>query len=120
MPFALDRFRGIFPAALTMFDKENQLDETATARHWEWLIEQQQVDGLVIAGTSGEFIAMEAEERKRVFRLAKDVAKSGEPGELVLVESSEGKGIMQFMLKPDGTVAENSVLPRDGYLPQTG
>ncbi len=79
MPFALDQFRGIFPAALTMFNKENQLDEDATARHWEWLIEQQQVDGLVIAGTSGEFIAMESEERKRVFRLAKDVVRGRVP-----------------------------------------
>jgi 4-hydroxy-tetrahydrodipicolinate synthase len=79
MSFALDRFRGIFPAALTMFDKDNQLDEEATARHWEWLIEKQQADGLVIAGTSGEFIAMDSEERKRVFRLAKDVVRGRVP-----------------------------------------
>ena len=79
MPFALERFRGIFPAALTMFDKDNQLDENATARHWEWLIENQRVDGLVIAGTSGEFIAMESEERKRVFRLARDVVRRRVP-----------------------------------------
>lgn len=79
MPFALERFRGIFPAALTMFDKDNQLDENATARHWEWLIENQRVDGLVIAGTSGEFIAMESEERKRVFRLARDVVRGRVP-----------------------------------------
>lgn len=79
MPFALDRFRGIFPAALTMFGKDNQLDEDATARHWNWLIEKQHVDGLVIAGTSGEFIAMESEERKRVFRLAKDVVRGRVP-----------------------------------------
>ena len=79
MPFALDRFRGVFPAALTMFDKDNQLDENATARHWEWLIEKQRVDGLVIAGTSGEFIAMESEERKRLFRLARDVVHGRVP-----------------------------------------
>jgi dihydrodipicolinate synthase/N-acetylneuraminate lyase len=79
MPFVLDRFRGIYPAALTMFDKDTQLDEEATARHWEWLIEKQQVDGLVIAGTSGEFIAMESEERKRVFRLARDVVRRRVP-----------------------------------------
>src|SRR5579859_2674740 len=79
MPFVLDRFRGIYPAALTMFDKDNQLDEDATARHWEWLIEKQRVDGLVIAGTSGEFIAMESEERKRLFRLARDVVRGRVP-----------------------------------------
>lgn len=79
MSYALERFRGIFPAALTMFDKDNQLDENATARHWEWLIEKQDVDGLVIAGTSGEFIALESEERKRLFGLARDVVKGRVP-----------------------------------------
>src|SRR5579863_2374865 len=79
MSFALDRFRGIFPAALTMFDKDNELDEESTARHWEWLIEKQKADGLVIAGTSGEFIAMDMEERKRVFRLARDVVRGRVP-----------------------------------------
>jgi dihydrodipicolinate synthase/N-acetylneuraminate lyase len=79
MSFALDRFHGIFPAALTMFDEENLLDEDATARHWEWLIEKQHVDGLVIAGTSGEFIAMDSEDRKRVFRLAHDVVRGRIP-----------------------------------------
>jgi 4-hydroxy-tetrahydrodipicolinate synthase len=78
MPYELDRFRGIFPAALTMFDKDNALDEAATAAHWEWLI-RQGVDGLVIAGTSGEFIALENEERVRLFRLAKDVAGARVP-----------------------------------------
>ncbi len=79
MPFALERFRGIFPAALTMFDKDNRLDEAATARHWEWLIEKQRVDGLVIAGTSGEFIAMDLDERRRVFRLAREVVRGRVP-----------------------------------------
>jgi len=79
MPFALERFHGIFPAALTMFDKENRLDEAATAKHWEWLIDKQHADGLVIAGTSGEFIAMDSEERKQVFRLARDVVRGRVP-----------------------------------------
>jgi 4-hydroxy-tetrahydrodipicolinate synthase len=79
MPFAVDRFRGIFPAALTMFDKDNNLDEEATGRHWDWLITQQGADGLVIAGTSGEFIAMDFEERVRVFRLVKSVVRGRVP-----------------------------------------
>jgi 4-hydroxy-tetrahydrodipicolinate synthase len=62
-----------FPAALTMFDREGDIDEEATARHWEWLI-RQGADGLVIAGTSGEFIALENPERVRLFHLARDIA----------------------------------------------
>lgn len=78
MPYDLKPFRGIFPAALTMFDAAGRLDEEATARHWEWLI-RQGVDGLVIAGTSGEFIALEREERIRLFRLARQVAAGRVP-----------------------------------------
>ncbi|MFA6109521.1 MAG: dihydrodipicolinate synthase family protein, partial [Candidatus Latescibacterota bacterium] len=78
MPYPLDRFRGIFPAALTMFDRENALDEDATAAPWEWLI-QQGVDGLVIAGTSGEFIALENHERVRLYRLAQQVTRGRVP-----------------------------------------
>src|ERR1044072_2300792 len=78
MPYPLQKFRGIFPAALTMFDRKNNLDEDATARHWDWLIGQG-VDGLVIAGTSGEFIALENEERIRLFRLAAEVARGRVP-----------------------------------------
>ena len=76
--FSLDPFRGIFPAALTMFDRDNNLDEDLTAKHWEWLI-RQGVDGLVIAGTSGEFIALENHERLRLFRLAIEVAAGRVP-----------------------------------------
>ena len=52
--------------------RRQQLDEARTAKHWDWLI-RQGVDGLVIAGTSGEFIALENHERLRLFELAKDV-----------------------------------------------
>jgi len=79
MPFDVKPFRGIFPAGLTMFDQENNLDEEATARHWDWLITHQGADGLVIAGTSGEFIALDREERIRLFRLARDVVHKRVP-----------------------------------------
>jgi|SRR5579875_917805 len=79
MPYALERFRGIFPAALTMFDRDNNFDEEATARHWDWLITHQGADGLIITGTSGEFIALTDEERLRVFRLAQSVIQKRVP-----------------------------------------
>ena len=78
MPYSLEKFRGIFPAALTMFDQDNNLDESLTCKHWDWLI-RQGADGLVIAGTSGEFIALENSERIRLFELAREVAAGRVP-----------------------------------------
>jgi len=70
--FELGRFRGIFPAAMTFFDAEGNLDAAACKTHWNWLIEQG-VHGLVIGGTSGEFISLKPEESLRLFDLALEV-----------------------------------------------
>jgi 4-hydroxy-tetrahydrodipicolinate synthase len=78
MPYDLTPFRGIFPAGLTCFDVNGELDEGSTAEHWEWLINQG-VQGLVVAGTSGEFIALETEERIRLFHLATAVTRGRVP-----------------------------------------
>lgn len=67
--FDLSPYHGIFPAGMTFFDAEGNLDTNATLDHWHWLVDQG-VHGLVIAGTSGEFIALTIEERMELFRLA--------------------------------------------------
>ena len=67
--FDLSAYSGIFPAGMTFFDSEGELDERATLEHWRWLVDQG-ADGLVVAGTSGEFAALTMEERLRLFRLA--------------------------------------------------
>ncbi len=67
--YDLTPYRGIFPAAMTFFDAAGDLDTSATLDHWHWLVDQG-VHGLVVAGTSGEFIALTIEERLQLFRLA--------------------------------------------------
>lgn len=42
-------------------------------------------------------------------RIAKEVAQTGQVGDLVLVESAEGKGVRQFVRNPDGTIEEKPV-----------
>src|SRR5258708_15505835 len=59
---------GIFPAMLTMFTENGDLDSEATQRHADWLISQG-VHGLVITGTSGEFVALTEQERRQVIDL---------------------------------------------------
>ncbi len=78
MAFDLTRFHGIFPAALTMFDANGNLDEAATAEHWQWLIDEG-ADGLVVCGTSGEFIALQPDEQRRLYALAVQTAKGRVP-----------------------------------------
>lgn len=58
---------GVYPAAMTMFDERGRIDEDATAAHTARLVEDG-VQGIVAAGTSGEFILLDAEERMRVIR----------------------------------------------------
>jgi hypothetical protein len=46
------------------------------------------------------------DDLQEAVRTAREVARSGQAGDLVLVESSEGKGVRQFVLTPDKTIAE--------------
>lgn len=60
---------GVIPAALTMFDRRGRLDDDATSAHMHWLIGQG-IHGLVVGGTSGEFIALSERERRRLVAIA--------------------------------------------------
>ncbi len=42
-------------------------------------------------------------------RMAREVARQGQPGDPVSVLESGGKAVRQFVLMPDGTVAEQPV-----------
>ena len=49
------------------------------------------------------------DDLQEAIRIAKEVARTGQAGDLVLVESTEGKGVRQFVLTPEGTIAENEI-----------
>lgn len=65
---------GVFPASLTMFDETGRLDEPASRRHLSALVDAG-AHGLVVAGTSGEFVAMSFDEKRRLVAAA--VAAAG-------------------------------------------
>jgi 4-hydroxy-tetrahydrodipicolinate synthase len=69
---------GIWPAVMTMFDADGDIDEAATARHVEYLI-RSGVHGLIAAGTSGEFISLDNEERLRVIRVVLEASNGRVP-----------------------------------------
>lgn len=64
---AIATWGGIFPATLTMFDADGGLDIDTSVQHVDGLV-QRGAHGIVLAGTSGEFIAMDREERALLTR----------------------------------------------------
>jgi 4-hydroxy-tetrahydrodipicolinate synthase len=66
----------VYPASLTMFDGDGGLDEEATAAHIDRLIR----DGAHgVGGTSGEFIALDDAERRRVIDVGVQAAAGRVP-----------------------------------------
>lgn len=49
------------------------------------------------------------DDLEEAIRIAKDVATKGPPGDLVLVESSDGRGVKQFTRTEEGAIAEREV-----------
>lgn len=70
MGYKTDWFKGIFPALVTPFTGADKVDETVYRDLIRWVLPN--VNGLVPAGTTGEFSYMTAEERMRVIELAID------------------------------------------------
>src|SRR5690349_15082119 len=59
------KFQGCYVATLTPFDAEGRLDEGVVRAHSQWLVGNG-VEGLCPAGTTGEFLYLGEDEKRRV------------------------------------------------------
>ena len=64
---------GNFPAVVSPFDHEGEIDEAMFTRNIEILIDEG-VDGVVVSGSNGESWALKPDERLRLFRLARAIS----------------------------------------------
>ena len=69
---------GVFVVSVTPFKEDGAFDEAATRTLIDTLIEDG-VNGIVLAGSTGEWFTMSDEERIELFRVAKDQAKGRVP-----------------------------------------
>lgn len=69
-----NQFQGCFVATLTPFDTNDNVDYELLARHVDWLISSG-AQGLCPAGTTGEFLFLSLDEKKRVVATAILAAK---------------------------------------------
>lgn len=76
--FDIKDFKGVIPAVLTAFDKNEEIDEVGMRQLVSYLIGKG-VDGLYLTGSTGEGFTMSSEERKRVVEIVMDENKGRVP-----------------------------------------
>ena len=76
--FDIRDFKGVIPAVLTVFDKNEEIDEKGMREVISYLIDKG-VDGLYLTGSTGEGFTMSSEERKRVVEIVIDENKGRVP-----------------------------------------
>lgn len=67
------KIEGVFPALVTPFKKDESIDEEAFRSLIQYV--NPHVDGIVPCGTTGEFVYMDFDERKRLLDIALDEMK---------------------------------------------
>jgi 4-hydroxy-tetrahydrodipicolinate synthase len=77
MPVKLPWLKGVFPALVTPFDKNEEIDEGALRALVHYLMPN--VDGFVPCGSTGEFPYMTADEQKRVISIVVDEVAGEKP-----------------------------------------
>ncbi|MDH4137244.1 MAG: dihydrodipicolinate synthase family protein, partial [Anaerolineae bacterium] len=65
-----DWFKGIFPALVTPFTKDDEIDEAAYRALIRYVLPH--VDGVVPCGTTGEFVYLSEAEKQKVIEIAID------------------------------------------------
>ena len=76
--FDIKDFKGVVPAVLTAFDKNEEIDEVGMRQLVSYLIGKG-VNGLYLTGSTGEGFTMSNEERKRVVEIVMDENKGRVP-----------------------------------------
>ncbi|MGL6100706.1 MAG: N-acetylneuraminate lyase, partial [Fusobacteriaceae bacterium] len=67
--------KGIFSALLVAFDKNGNIDEKGIRETVRHNIDNMQVDGLYVGGSTGENFMLSTNDKKRIFKIAMDESK---------------------------------------------
>lgn len=67
--------KGLYSALLVAFDEEGNVDDKGLREIVRYNIDIMKMDGLYVGGSTGENFMLSTEEKKNIFRIAKDEAK---------------------------------------------
>lgn len=71
----MKNLKGIFSALLVSFNADGTINEQGLRQIIRHNIDKMKVDGLYVGGSTGENFMLSTEEKKEIFRIAKDEAK---------------------------------------------
>ena len=111
--FEMNQIRGVIPAMLTFFDKEENVDTDCTRRMVEFMLEHG-ADGFYLTGSTGECFTMTMEERNLVVDTVIDQVKGRVPvivhvGDIGTKKSIEPAGPAPMPFLPYRRFTGNSV-----------
>lgn len=69
--------KGIYSALMASFDESGNISEQGIREIVRHNIDKMKVDGLYVGGSTGENFMLSTEEKKEIFRIAKEEAKDG-------------------------------------------
>ncbi|WP_311531106.1 dihydrodipicolinate synthase family protein [uncultured Anaerococcus sp.] len=109
--FTLKDFRGVIPAALSIFDENENLDLEATKEFTEFLLKFD-IGGLYLTGSTGEGFLMSAEEREKSSQAVIEAAKGKVPVVVHIGDIGTKKSIdLAKAAEEAGATAVSSVPP---------
>ena len=76
--YSREHFRGVWAATLTPFNEDLSFNETGFRRNLHHWIHDLKLGGLFVGGKQAEYFSMSIPERKQLFAIAVEVAKSGQ------------------------------------------
>ncbi len=62
----------VITAMVTPFDKNNNLDLDSCSKLFNYLIDEEESDGILLSGSTGESSTLDDKEKIKLFRFAKD------------------------------------------------
>lgn len=70
-----EQLKGVFSALLTSFDENGNINESGLRQIVRHNIDKMKVNGLYVGGSTGENFLISTEEKKKIFKIAKEEAK---------------------------------------------
>ncbi len=107
-------FEGVFPALVTPMTVEEEVDYRALSDFVNYLIEDGGVHGLIPLGSTGEYYALDPDEREAVVKATIEAAAGRVP---VLVGTNAGgtRNVVEFSQKAEGLGAKGVLLAAPYY-----